>query len=59
LAQKIGTYEKSIEQYKDCCSLVASARPKTKTKKEKLDEMEKSINIDEVVIKTLNAIETI
>ena len=59
LAQKIGTYEKSIEQYKDCCSLVASARPKTKTKKEKLDEMEKSINIDEVVIKTLSAIETI
>jgi len=59
LAQKIGTYEKSIEHYKDCCSLVASARPKTKTKKEKLDEMEKSINIDEVVGKTLETIETI
>jgi len=57
LAGKIGTYRVSIEDYKDCCSIIAR-RPKTRIKKEKLLELEKEINIDKIVTQTFSKILT-
>ena len=39
IAKKIGTYEISIEPYKDCCSIV-SQNPKTKSNHNRLSEIE-------------------
>ncbi len=38
-ARRIGTYETSIEPYKDCCALIAR-RPRTRTNAERLDALE-------------------
>ena len=39
LAKKIGTYDLSLEPYKDCCALIAR-HPKTRSRPEKLQELE-------------------
>lgn len=59
LAQKIGTYEASIEKYKDCCSLVAPKHPATKVNKKKIELAEKKADINKIVEKTLEKIEII
>lgn len=59
LAKDIGTYDLSVEDYKDCCSLVAMRHPSTKVKPEIAEEIEKEIQIDEVVEKTLGLVETV
>lgn len=59
LAKKIGTYDISIEEYKDCCSLVAAKHPATRAKMTDLDAAENEINIEEVVEKTIAASEII
>jgi thiamine biosynthesis protein ThiI len=38
-ARRIGTYETSIEPYKDCCALIAR-RPKTRARAERLEAIE-------------------
>ena len=48
LAKKFGTYEISIEDYKDCCSIIVK-KPKTKISQEKLLELEKEIEIGKIV----------
>lgn len=48
LARKIGTYNLSIEEYKDCCSIVAK-NPNVKTKVEKLKEAAETTKVDELV----------
>lgn len=53
LAKKIGTYDLSVEQYKDCCSIIAR-KPKTKVKVEKLSELEKEIDLNCLVEKTIS-----
>ncbi len=59
LAKKIETYDISIEQYKDCCSLIATKHPNTMAKIENVDRIEKEIGIDEVVRETLARLEII
>lgn len=39
LAKQIGTYETSIEPYKDCCALIARG-PRTRARAERLDALE-------------------
>jgi thiamine biosynthesis protein ThiI len=56
LAKKIGTYDLSVEQYKDCCSIIAR-KPKTKVKVEKLSELEKDIDLNCLVEKTIDQID--
>ncbi|MBI2079277.1 tRNA 4-thiouridine(8) synthase ThiI [Candidatus Micrarchaeota archaeon] len=56
LAKKYGTYEASIEEYKDCCSLVSIKHPDTKTKVDDLEKLEEEIKIKEIIDKTLNSI---
>lgn len=52
LAKKLGTYEISIKDYKDCCSIVAR-HPKTKPKLAKAKLFEKNIDMDKLVAETI------
>jgi len=56
LSRKIGTYDLSIEKYKDCCSIL-SKKPSTKTKIEKFEKILKSIDINEIVEKSVKELE--
>jgi len=52
LAKKIGTYDISIEAYKDCCSILTK-NPTTKTKIDKFKEVLEKVNVDELVEKSI------
>jgi thiamine biosynthesis protein ThiI len=53
LAQSIGSYETSIEPYKDCCALLTS-RPRTRSNVARLKALEQEINdYDALIDKTL------
>jgi thiamine biosynthesis protein ThiI len=56
LAKKIGTYEMSIEKYKDCCSIL-SKNPSTRTSQEKFTEIMKNFDLDFLIEKSLKEIE--
>jgi thiamine biosynthesis protein ThiI len=55
LAKQIGTYELSIENYKDCCSIVSS-NPRTKANTKQILAIEERMNIDKVIEKTLELV---
>ena len=57
LSKKIGTYEMSIEKYKDCCSIL-SRKPSTKTKLKSFENVLKDININDIVDKSMKELET-
>jgi thiamine biosynthesis protein ThiI len=59
LAKKIGTYSLSIEEYKDCCSLVSMKHPSTKVKLDVAKMIEDQIGIEKIVEKTLEKIEVL
>ncbi len=59
LSIKIGTYDISIEKYKDCCSLVANKNPNTASKLEAVKQIEDQLGIDEIIEKTLAKCEVI
>jgi thiamine biosynthesis protein ThiI len=42
-AQEIGTYEKSIEPYEDCCTVFLPKHPSTRPKPEEIQVAEESI----------------
>lgn len=52
LAQKIGTYEPSIEAYKDCCSLLAK-KPKTKVAVHIIRRLEMELHMDRLIEESL------
>ncbi len=54
LAKKLGTYDISIRDYKDCCSII-SRHPKTRPKLEKIKELESAIDMTKLVHDTLDA----
>jgi thiamine biosynthesis protein ThiI len=54
-AKKMGTYELSIEPYKDCCSIV-SANPKTRARRDQIVEIEKNMSMQEVIDETLDLV---
>jgi thiamine biosynthesis protein ThiI len=54
-ARKLGTYELSIEPYKDCCSIV-SANPKTRARRGRVIEIEKIMRIQDVIDETLGLV---
>ncbi len=58
IAKKIGTYEISILPYEDCCSLLISAHPETRSKLTEIEEFEKEIN-RELLIKAIKSAEKI
>jgi len=58
LSRDIGSYETSIKQYKECCSLM-SKNPKTRTKKDIVSRYEESLIFDEIIQNTYNKTEII
>jgi len=52
LAQRIGTYELSLQPYKDCCSLIAP-HPKTRPKLEGVRSAESRLPLEATVERTL------
>ncbi|MGC8698580.1 MAG: tRNA sulfurtransferase [Candidatus Acidifodinimicrobium sp.] len=59
LAEKYGTYDLSIQPYKDCCSIV-SRHPSTNARAEMIDRLSKEIDLDGIVdesIKQLKVME--
>jgi len=56
LAEKIGTYDLSVEDYKDCCSIIAK-KPKTRMEKEKLFELEEKIKLKSLIDTTISQTE--
>ena len=45
LAEKIGTFDLSIQPFEDCCTIFAPPRPKTKPKIEKAREFENRLDV--------------
>ncbi|NHV99788.1 MAG: tRNA 4-thiouridine(8) synthase ThiI [Thaumarchaeota archaeon] len=52
VAKKIGTYELSIKPYKDCCSIIAR-HPETRAKLEIVEKLERQIDLDSVVSRSI------
>ena len=52
LAKEIGTYEFSIQEYKDCCSII-SRKPSTAAQPDKIKEAENTIDMEKLMEKTL------
>ncbi len=57
-ARSWGTYELSIENYKDCCSILAD-HPRTRSKPEELKKIEEKYNLQELDRKVYEQIETV
>ena len=49
IAEKIGTYETSIQPFEDCCTIFTPASPKTKPKLEKIEHYESFSDFDELI----------
>ncbi len=56
IARRIGTYESSIKEYKDCCSIITK-RAKTRTRKEVIEEVEKKLNVEGLIKQTMPLVE--
>ncbi len=56
LAQEIGTFDESIKDYKDCCSLVAK-NPITKAKIDKFEEILKIIDVEKLIDESIEKME--
>lgn len=48
-AKEIGTYEKSIEPYEDCCTVFLPKHPTTKPKLERILESESKLDVDGLI----------
>ncbi len=59
LAKRIGTYELSIQEYRDCCSLVAEKHPATRAKLPVVRKQEEKIDIEKLVEETLKKIDVL
>jgi thiamine biosynthesis protein ThiI len=53
LAQQIGTYELSIQPYKDCCSLIAR-HPETRANLQDVLEAEKMLPLEQIIERTIS-----
>ena len=58
-AKEIGTYEKSIEPYEDCCTVFLPKHPSTKPKLEKIIDSESKLNVDALIEKAIETREII
>jgi len=52
LAKQIGTYELSLEEYKDCCAII-TRHPRTRVKASLVSEYVSSHRLMDVVLKSL------
>ena len=56
LAQKIGTYDISVEPYEDCCSFFVPTHPETKANLNFIHKIESNISYDSLLSDTLSKI---
>ncbi|MBI3859877.1 MAG: tRNA 4-thiouridine(8) synthase ThiI [Thaumarchaeota archaeon] len=54
LARKIGTYEVSLEEYKDCCAIV-TRHPKTRAKRELISQFAERLAFDQLARESVDA----
>ena len=59
LAQKIGTYETSIQPFEDCCTVFLPKHPVTKPKLEKILESESKLDKEALIAAALETRETV
>ncbi|BDR60382.1 tRNA uracil 4-sulfurtransferase ThiI [Lactobacillus xylocopicola] len=57
LAEKIGTFDLSIQPFEDCCTIFAPPRPKTKPKVDKAREYEARLDTSALIDRALAGIE--
>ncbi|MBC1587710.1 tRNA 4-thiouridine(8) synthase ThiI [Listeria welshimeri] len=59
IAQKIDTYNLSVQPFEDCCTIFTPPSPKTKPKLDKIERYESFTDFDSLITKALDNIETI
>ncbi len=59
IAKKIDTYDISIRQFEDCCTIFVPKSPIIRPKAEVIDKVEKHFDIDKMLSDTMNNIEVI
>ncbi len=58
-AKEIGTYEKSIEPFEDCCTVFLPKHPTTKPKLEKIIESESKLDVEALVNAAVESMELV
>ena len=58
-ANEIGTYEKSIEPYEDCCTVFLPKHPITKPKLARIELSENRLDVEKLVADAIEKEETI
>ncbi len=59
LAQRIGTYEISIQPYEDCCSLFVPSHPATKARLHEVHTAERKLDIVALAIELADGVERV
>lgn len=59
ISEKIGSYEKAIEPYDDCCSIFAPDSPVTKPKLKYIEKSEENLDIESLEDEAINNMEII
>ncbi|NLD10645.1 MAG: tRNA 4-thiouridine(8) synthase ThiI, partial [Clostridiales bacterium] len=59
MAKEIGTYDKSIEPYEDCCTVFLPKHPTTKPRLERIQESEGRLDVDALVDAAVRAEEIV
>ncbi len=59
IAQEIDTYEISIRPYEDCCTIFKPSNPKTKPRREKVNQFEKEVDFSVLIEEAVSQAEKI
>lgn len=59
IARRIGTYEKSIEPYEDCCTVFLPKHPVTKPRLEKILKSESKLDVEKLVEMAVDSAEQV
>ncbi|WP_411953655.1 tRNA uracil 4-sulfurtransferase ThiI [Alkalibacillus sp. S2W] len=59
IAKEIDTYDISIRPYEDCCTVFVPKQPKTRPKREKILEIEASVDFTQEINEAVDQVETV
>lgn len=59
ISRRIGAFETSILPYEDCCTVFVAKHPRTHPKHKDIEDAEKDLNIEQMVIDGVNGTESI
>jgi thiamine biosynthesis protein ThiI len=59
ISRRIGAFETSILPYEDCCTVFVAKHPRTHPKHADIEDAEKNLNIEQMVIDGVNGTEVI